>query len=58
MNYLTVPILIIGLEQPSSFEIKHIYPKDDSKTKLGMIYKNGQRIIREGEEELKDKPTV
>ena len=58
MNYLTIPILIIGLEKPESFEIKHIRPNASSTTKLGIIYKGEERMIRQGEEHLADTPII
>ena len=58
MNYLTIPILIIGLKEPESFEIKHIHPNPSSTTKLGMIYKGKERVVRPGEEHLIESPTI
>ena len=57
MNYLTVPLLIIGLDRPESFEIKH-YKIPGINGKLGLVYKNGERIIPQGEDQFKDIETA
>ena len=57
MNYLTVPLLIIGLDRPESFEIKH-YKIPGINGKLGLVYKNGERIIPQGEGQFKDIETT
>ena len=48
---LVCPIVIVGLDAPTSFKIKH-YTIPSRSGKLGLVYQNGKRIVPSGEEDF------